>query len=174
MDHSIPRTLPFIAWFIAVPACYFFLVGTFRVLNLWDFKTRHGSRASDIMAFEIVAGACVTYLAIIGILGWFKLYPGWDYDGIEADHFYGKAQFVEDHLIAPMISYQGWNFLLCFFCKDLLDPAMIGHHSVTGSLAFIGLHPYLHHYALFFFGFAELTNVRYIHDTISAGSFIFF
>jgi TLC domain len=42
---------------------------------------------------------------------------------------------------------------------DLWDPLMIGHHGVTGTLAYFGLHPYLHFYGLFFFGIAELTNI---------------
>lgn len=112
---------------------------------MWPEKTRKGSRASDIMAFEIMAGLCVLYLAVMGTIAYFDLVPGkFDYDDAKADIFYGKSKFVEDHLIAPMISYQFWNFLLCLFNKDLFDPAMIGHHLVTGSLAYFGLHPYLH------------------------------
>jgi hypothetical protein len=114
---------------------------------------------SDIMAFEIVAGICVTYLGIVGTLGLFHLYSEFDMTELEANKFYGRAQFVEDHLIMPMISYQGWNVLLCFFNADLRDPAMIGHHLATFSLAYFGLNPYVHYYALFFFGFAEITNI---------------
>ena len=36
---------------------------------------------------------------------------------------------------------------------------MIGHHFVTGSLAYFGLHPYLHYYGMYYFGIAELTNI---------------
>ena len=43
--------------------------------------------------------------------------------------------------------------------SDLFDEAMIGHHFVTGSLAYFGLHPYLHYYGMFYFGIAELTNI---------------
>ena len=104
-------------------------------------------------------GLCVTYLAAAGIVGWFGLFGVNVASELRANPFYGKSQFIEDHLIYPMISYQGWNLLLCFFNADLRDPAMIGHHLVTGSLAYFGLAPYLHYYGLFFFGVAELTNV---------------
>lgn len=114
---------------------------------------------SDIMAFEIVAGICVTYLGIVGTLATFNLYPEFNTKDIDNDKFYGRAQFVEDHLIMPMLSYQGWNVLLCLFNADLRDPAMIGHHIATFSLAYFGLNPYVHYYALFFFGFAEMTNI---------------
>lgn len=160
MDHGIPLTPAFVGWGIFVPVTFFGLLGLFRAMNLWPEKTRAGSRASDIMAFEIMAGLCVLYLAVMGSIAYFDLMPDqFDYNLITDDIFYGKSQFVENHLIAPMISYQGWNFLLCLFNADLRDPAMIGHHVVTGTLAYMGLHPYLHGRAMFFFGFAEFTNV---------------
>jgi hypothetical protein len=160
MDHGIPMTPAFIGWGLFVPATFFGLTGLFRAMNLWPEKTRKGSRASDIMAFEIMAGLCVLYLAVLGSIAFFDLMPGqFDYHVAAKDLFYGRSEFVENHLIAPMISYQFWNFLLCLFNADLRDPAMIGHHLVTGSLAYFGLHPYLHGRGMFFFGFAEFTNV---------------
>ena len=78
------------------------------------------------MAFEIVAGICVTYLGIVGTLAFFNLYSNFNMNEINDDKFYGHGQFVEDHLIMPMLSYQGWNFLLCLYNNDLRDPAMIG------------------------------------------------
>lgn len=58
-----------------------------------------------------------------------------------------------------MMAYQFWNFVLCLVNADLRDPAMIGHHIVTGTLAYFGLAPYLHYFGLYFFGIAEFTNV---------------
>lgn len=112
------------------------------------------------MAFEIMAGLCVLYLAVFGSIAFFDLMPGqFDYGAAKSDIYYGRSTFIENHLIAPMISYQFWNFLLCLFNADLFDPAMIGHHLVTGSLAYFGLAPYLHGRASFFFGAAEWSNV---------------
>ena len=160
MDHGIPMTPSFIGWGIFVPVTFFGLVVTFRAMDLWPHKTRRGSRASDIMAFEIMAGLCVLYLAVFGCIAFFDLLPDhFDYNEAVENVFYGRSTFVENHLIAPMISYQFWNFLLCLFNADLRDLPMIGHHLVTGSLAYFGLHPYLHGRAMFFFGFAEFTNV---------------
>lgn len=114
----------------------------------------------DIVDFsQFFEGLCVTYLAAAGVVGWFGLFGANVRAELIDAPFYGKSKFVEDHLIYPMVSYQGWNLLLCFFNADLRDPAMIGHHLVTGSLAYFGLAPYLHYYGLFFFGVAELTNV---------------
>ena len=64
-----------------------------------------------------------------------------------------------------MLGYQFWNTVLCFIMNDLKDPAMVGHHVFTGTLAYFGLYPYLHLKGLFFFGFAEMTNtVLTIYD----------
>jgi hypothetical protein len=70
--------------------------------------------------------------------------------------------------------------LLCIVVKDLRDVAMIGHHLITGSLAYFGLYPYIHYKALFFFGVAEFTNVpltvvdvfKYFPDMAKKYSFI--
>lgn len=149
----------FRVWFVGVPIAYFAIVKLFRLADMWDFKTRGGSRASDIMAFEIVAGISVTYLGLAGVIVTFGLLGVTDGIELSKDIYYKKSQFIVEHLIYPMITFQGWNVLLCFFCKDLRDPAMIGHHLVTASLAYFGLHPYLHGGAMFFFGVAELTNI---------------
>jgi len=160
MDHGIDKHSPyFIGWFIGVPGLYLSLLTYFRLKNYWSFATRKGSRASDIMAFEIVAGACVTYLGIAGFIAYFSLFGVDEVSNLEKNKFYGKSDYVVNHLIYPMISYQGWNLLLCLVNSDLRDPFMIGHHAVTGSLAYFGLAPYLHFYGLFYFGIAELTNI---------------
>jgi hypothetical protein len=158
MDHGVPNTTVFRAWAIGVPVAYFFFIGLFRLLNVLPEKTRDGSRGSDMLAFLIVAGSCCAYLGVLGTIGWFGFVPS-DANNLTPDNFYAKSQFVEDHLIAPMLAYQGWNLLLCFVVKDLRDPNMIGHHFATGMLGYFGLHPYLHYYGLFFFGFAEMTNI---------------
>lgn len=161
MELGIPLTAPFIIWGCGVPAAYMLLMGILRLLNLWSKPTRGGTRGSDIMAFEIVAGLCVTYLGLIGLIGWFQLNPSWNlqYKDLEKDKLYGRTQFVEDHLIAPMITFQGWNLLLCLFNKDLGDPFMIAHHFATVMLGYFGLFPYVHYYGLYFFGVAELSNI---------------
>ena len=147
------------AWFFLVPMTYFALVIIFRQLDVLPQPTRDGSRSSDMMAFLVVAGGCVTYLAAAGFILFYSLFEVNDYNKLEANHFYGRSEFLENHLIYPMLAYQGWNVVLCLFVKDLRKPEMIGHHIVTGTLGLMGLHPFLHYRGLFFFGVAEVTNV---------------
>lgn len=146
-------------WFILTPVGYFALVILFRGMGLWDFPTRKGGRTSDIMAFLFSALISVTYLGVAGAVATYDLFGVDESTRLNADMFYARSQFVEEHLIYPMITFQGWNVLLCFFSPDLRDPAMIGHHLATASLGFLGLSPYLHGAGLFFFGLAEVSNI---------------
>jgi hypothetical protein len=146
-------------WFIGIPLFYFSLVGIFRFFNLWNFKTRRGSCASDIMAFQIVAGLCVTYLSCAGVIGRFELFGVDAYQQLVNDPWWGRSLYVENHLLFPMICYQFWNLILCIFCKDLNDPAMIGHHAVTGFLAYFMLAPYAQYQTFFFSGIVEISNL---------------
>lgn len=167
MDHGIQiENVYFQAWFVAVPLLFVALSQTFKALNLWNFPCRRGTRASEIMAFMIVAGLCVTWLGIAGVIGFYGLF-GVDCEGdfkrtaVEGTdpYFYGRSDFVENHMIYPMISYQGWNLLYTLINPDQFSFSMVGHHGVTGLLAYFGLRPYLQYYGLFFFGIAELTNI---------------
>ncbi len=160
LDHGVPTSPHFVAWFFIVPAVYLFLFGSFRALNLWPGKTRFGSRGSDIMAYELTALMCVTYLTFWGSIAFFDLMPGkFDYNNVYNDQFYAKSIFVEDYLLAPVLSYQGWLLLLSFIENDLRDVAMIGHHVATFAVGYFCLYPYCHGYSLFFVGIVEFTNV---------------
>jgi hypothetical protein len=72
---------------------------------------------------------------------------------------YGRATFVENLILLPMIAYQFWNLVLCLVNPDLYDPAMIGHHVGACILPYICLHPFTQYYTLFFLGFIEITNI---------------
>ena len=72
---------------------------------MWTFTTWKGSRASDIMAFEIVAGLCVAYLGVAGFIAYFSLHGVDISSSLEADRFYAKSEYIENHLIYPMVWY---------------------------------------------------------------------
>ena len=160
IDHGIDMSSQiFQMWFWGIPLVYTLLVGLFRVMGLWDFKTRKGGRTSDILAFELCALVSVTYLGVAGLVAMFDLYGVEESAKLSAYMFYAKSTFVEDHLIYPMVTFQGWNTFLCLFVPDLRNPLMMGHHTFTALLGYFGLNPYLHGAGLFFFGVAELSNV---------------
>jgi hypothetical protein len=159
MDHGIPLNGVFYLWSVGIPVVFCALSLGFRALNWWPEKARKGSRASDIMAFQLVAGACLAYLGTVGCVVWFGLNPDWDMAPLIKDRFYGHADFVETHLLLPMLAYQFWQVAICFVLADLYDVAMIGHHTVTFGLAYVCLRPTLQYYVCFYFGLAEITNI---------------
>ena len=136
VKHGIDiHNIYFQAWFVGTPVVWYALLKLFRALGLWSHKTRNGARTSDIMAFLAVAMVSVTYLGVAGLV----LNQGWlgtsdELTTITSNKMYGRSQFVIDHLIYPMITFQGWNVVLCLFTKDLRSPEMIAHHTVTAIL----------------------------------------
>ena len=90
-------------WLIGVPLLYFTLLVSFRVMDIWKFRTWKGSRASDIMAFEIVAILIVCYLGGAGIIGEFGLFGVDEYSHLVEDKFYGRSEYVENHLVVHII-----------------------------------------------------------------------
>ena len=70
--------------------------------------------------------------------------------------------------VYPMISYQGWNFLLCVLSHeslnitsghDLFDVSMIVHHILAFAFSLNILNPFGHYFVIFYFGIIELTNI---------------
>ena len=166
MDHGIPMTPYFYAWFIGIPAIFVNIACGFRLFDLWPEPARKGSRKSDIMAFQIIGFICVTYLGIAGAIAWFDLNSNWNFSTLSNDRINGHEQFVEDHLLMPMLSYQFWLIILCLVMNDLREISMIGHHVVTFGLSYVCLHPILGYFVCFYFGLAELTNIPLtVYDT---------
>jgi hypothetical protein len=161
VKHGIDiHNIYFQIWFFGTPIVWFLLLKVFRALDWWKFPTRKGTRTSDIMAFEFVAGISVAYLGGAGLIisqGWFGTAA--ELARLNDDMLHTNSDFVINHLVYPMVTFQLWNVLLCLFTPDLNVPEMLGHHLVTAALGYFGMHPYLHGYGLFFFGVAELTNV---------------
>lgn len=148
-----------VAWFWGVPLSFAISALLFRALNFWPEVTDKGTRVSDLMAFLVSAGGCVTYLAVAGVIAFYSLFDVNDINVLASNAVYGESQFVRDHLIIPMICYQGWNTIICLINNDLGDWLMVGHHLITCTLAICALHPFLHLDAIFFFGISEITSV---------------
>ena len=99
-DHGIDfSNQHFLAWFIGVPASFLILANLFRSQGWWAFTLKGTTtRASDDLAFEIVAGSCCLYLAVAGIIGRFGLFGANNFDELEEDPFYAGSDFVKNHL----------------------------------------------------------------------------
>lgn len=159
MEHGLPNNIYSWVWGLGVPASYLFLAHFFKKTDAFPGVARRGGTLNDIMAFEIIAGLCVCYLASTGCYIWFDIGNNGIYNELLKDPIYGFSDVVQNHLAIPMIFFQGWNVVLCLLAADLRDVTMIVHHVLVTLLAYMGLHPYVHIDAMFFFGVAELTNI---------------
>jgi hypothetical protein len=156
----------FQTWLVAPTLVQVILSWIFRIQNLWDFKTAKGLRGSDFMAFLIVAGSCVTYMSVGGVIGKFGFFNVDCIGDLERSvksgtdpTFYGRSEFIENHVIYPMLAYQIWNAVFTLVTPEIFTAEMVAHHSVTALLAYFALNPYLQYYALFYFGLFELSNI---------------
>mmetsp|Transcript_19459 Transcript_19459/g.36264 ORF Transcript_19459/g.36264 Transcript_19459/m.36264 type:complete len:276 (+) Transcript_19459:36-863(+) len=160
--RQLSETPAFQHWMVGLPVAYMVIAGTFRLVNLFPEKLPLGSRSSDYISFDIVAGSTLTFMSYVGFTAWFNLQGPqheWSSSAVEGDKFYSNADFVTNHLIIPMLSYQLWNTVICLLLNDLRKPVMILHHIVTASLAYGCTYPYGAYYTIFFFGVAESTNI---------------
>ena len=115
-------------WGLLIPVSYILLRNYCRFLNIGSSITRGGSRLSDVLGFIFVEEICVTYLAFVGIMGFWRLYSGWDYGNIFEERIFGKSQFVEDYFLIPMLAYQSWILLFAILHKEFRTVDSLIHH----------------------------------------------
>eukprot|EP01098_Paradermamoeba_levis_P009946 TRINITY_DN4170_c0_g1_i1.p1 TRINITY_DN4170_c0_g1~~TRINITY_DN4170_c0_g1_i1.p1 ORF type:complete len:250 (+),score=50.91 TRINITY_DN4170_c0_g1_i1:128-877(+) len=114
------------------------------------FKNIHSSPQQ--VAFEILAGGCCTWLAIVGTHAWL-------FDEPLADINYGFSPSAH-HIAEIMFGYQLYDLLVCLWVAELRTAPMIIHHALTATLAYISLQsPFAHSYVIFFFGVSEVSNI---------------
>jgi hypothetical protein len=127
------------------------------------WKTREGFEAAGWTAFN---GTVLLYDVVSLGFGLTALFNGQmsSLAGSPHDRVHGYSSFASS-LCALTAAFEAYNTALCV----LVYPqglAMIGHHVVTFGLAFIGTAPYVHFYALFFFGIANLSSVALAGYTV--------
>jgi hypothetical protein len=182
-------------WLFGVPTAHILLSLIFRSINAWPTPTNRpslnpktNSRVSDMVAYNTVAGLVCCYQAYYGIICQFGFFGNTELktlqnvQGESYTRFYGNSEMIQEKLMIPMFGYQLYNFILCFLMNDAWSLAMVGHHFFTGTLAFMGLFPYMHCKAVFFFGVAEFSNVfltcrdffKYIPDSKTNYPFLYY
>ena len=145
-------------WTIFIPTAYILLVCYFRWNHIGDSVTRGGSRLSDVMSYLIVSEICVVYLAVVGTMGFFQMYSGWDYGNIFEDNLFGRSPFVEEYLSSPMLAYQVWTLVFALLYKEFRTVDFLVHHIVTIAITASTFLPIIQYFFLLS-GLAEITNV---------------
>ena len=94
--------------------------------------------------------------AYYGVTGWF----------FEVDDFVTKEQRLYSvspaavKVLQTNFAFQTWDFAVSFLHKELNAPEMLAHHSLAALLCYWGLTmPYMHYYAIYFMGVAEVSSV---------------
>jgi hypothetical protein len=106
--------------------------------------------ASDRLSFEITSGAMCAVLAVYGTYHWVT-------DPGPEDRMYGYL--ASAHTLSAMIyGYEFYDTIVCILIKSLRKAEFIGHHVVTGLLAYCALAPFGHAYAHYFFGVVEISS----------------
>lgn len=160
--HQLTQNASFQGWMVGLPVAYIFIAGTCRVINAFPHTLPLGTRASDYVSFDVVAGSTLTFMSYVGFIAWFNMHgtdAEFSYLHVAENKFYGEADFITNHLIIPMLSYQIWNTVICLLLNDLRNPMMILHHIATASIAYGCTYPYGSYYTIFFFGVTESTGI---------------
>ena len=94
--------------------------------------------------------------AYYGVTGWF----------FEVDDFATEEQRLYSvspaavKVLQTNFAFQTWDFAVSFLHKELNAPEMLAHHSLAALLCYWGLTmPYMHYYAIYFMGVAEVSSV---------------
>ena len=164
--YSVLSSEYFVIWGVGIPVLYFLLSGVLRCGN-WLPKTVRGSDGSDMMAYSIVACFCCFYVGVAGSMAWFNVCPGCDLEDITQDRMYGRSEFFERHLAAPLLTYQFWNFVFCVVVAEMRDATTLVHHVASGLCPYFSVHPFLQYYGVFFYGVPEVSSVPLTYITLS-------
>ena len=158
MSFDILLTESFIHWFYLVPTIYFVINAILRWGNRWP-KTVEGTRGADIVAYELTSCFVCLFVGLAGSYAWLNMCTSCNFDSIENDRIYGRSEYFEKYLAAPLLSYQFWNFVICLVIDEMRDVLLLVHHVASGLCALFSVHPFLQYYGLFFFGVPEITSV---------------
>ena len=104
--------------------------------------------------------------AYYGVTGWF----------FEVDDFATEEQRLYSvspaavKVLQTNFAFQTWDFAVSFLHKELNAPEMLAHHSLAALLCYWGLTmPYMHYYAVYFMGVAEISSVPLV--LVDAGKY---
>jgi hypothetical protein len=94
--------------------------------------------------------------AYYGVRGW--LYEVDDFT-TEEQRLYGVSPAAVK-VLQTNLAFQTWDLAISCLHKELNAPEMLAHHSLAALLCYWGLTmPYMHYYAIYFMGVAEVSSV---------------
>ena len=106
-----------------------------------------------IAAYEVVSFSACLYLTVTGARGFLH-----DKGTAVDDWVYGHSA-TADHLAHVMTGYQLYNLAVCLGIAEYRTFEFLAHHVTTALLSWCVLAPYVHYYAFWYIGIAELSSV---------------
>ena len=158
---SIYNALSVLPLWLSFLATLYATTGNFLVrTSLSKLNGKHGTPAPALLAFSATAMASNMYLAWSGIVGWFGP-VGSDTGATLETRLYMRSEYVECHILGPMLAHLIADLVLYCRVPELFIPALLLHHGFTALLGMLALWPlpFAHHYDIFFAGLGELSNV---------------
>jgi hypothetical protein len=142
----------FVALFVSTFALKYLFEG-FGISGMTEHKGRKLTSKPTFLAYLTVAFFVTTYCTYLGFVGYFL-------DCSEAclDHIYGVSA-TATKLAAVMFGYQSWNFVMCIYVKEYRNATTLGHHGATALLSYHVAAPFVHYYAFFYIGVAEISTI---------------
>jgi len=118
---------------------------------------QEGSPLADVLSYNAAALVYACYVSYVGVTAWF--------DGSAAalggsvdSRMYGYSREMELLGIATT-AYELYNVGCTIIMPEYRTVAFIGHHVTTFILGVMSFHPWLHYYAIFFFGVASSSSI---------------
>ena len=142
-----------------VPSILFGMTALFMVLHpilRTMFPRTMRARGAFLLAFEL---SCLFPLAYCAYEGYTTWTTGLGAFTTAKARLYatspGAVRVLQAHL-----AFEAWDFGVSFFNKTLRAPEMLAHHALAALLCYWALTmPYMHYYAVYFMGVAEISSV---------------
>lgn len=152
-----------------VPSILFGMTALFMVLHpilRTMFPRTMRARGAFLLAFEL---SCLFPLAYCAYEGYTTWTTGLGAFTTAKARLYatspGAMRVLQAHL-----AFEAWDFGVSFFNKTLRAPEMLAHHALAALLCYWALTmPYMHYYAVYFMGVAEISSVPLV--LVDAGKY---
>ncbi len=144
----------------------FFLIAAVVELSgcAWKrLRGKCGTRASLLLAYQIVTCTGNLMLAVAGFAAWFTWSPYAEVSHklTAAERLWGRSAYIEAFILVPLAAHLASDLIMYISLAELRDPMLVLHHAITGALTYFALQPvpFVQHYCTFYAGVCELSNV---------------
>jgi hypothetical protein len=145
----------FYSWLVGLPIIYYGFINIFKKNNLYQTMTVNNNKQDAIVSHILTSSVSVVYLSISGLI----LYNKYSNLILNNNYIFESNNEIINHIITPMLVYQGWNTIITFINKDLYSPIYIIHHLAVLIVGIMLSTNFLQYYLIVYFGLMEISNI---------------